>query len=256
MPVTTAGRATSKGIPGERSRGHALARHATLAAMTAALALSAGMPVLAAAGHHGHRSPHGVDTQPVTAQARRHRHKGRARTVTKTFANGATIGVPATGTVGFGAGDPYPSTLLVQGFSRSRITDVNLTLRGLTHPFPSDLDVLLVAPDGRNAVVLGAVGSGDDAVDVTLVSGTFRPLDTGVPGPEADLTAFPSPAPGLSGQSALSSFDGIDPNGEWQLFVIDDRDSDEGIVAGGWSLEITASSKATSKHHGKRKKRH
>ena len=34
-------------------------------------------------------------------------------------------------------------------------------------------------------------------------------------------------------------FNGTNPNGTWSLFVYDDTFSDEGRLAGGWSIEIT-----------------
>ena len=62
------------------------------------------------------------------------------------------------------------------------------------------------------------------------------------PGPVEDAT-FPSPANTLpTDGSALSVFDGTDPNGTWNLFVVDDVARTRGQFAGGWSLEITADS--------------
>ena len=70
----------------------------------------------------------------------------RKRTVTKTFRNTAAIAIPGSGEDGPGA--PYPSTIEVSGFKKPQILDVNVTLRLLSHNFPHDIDVLLVAPDG------------------------------------------------------------------------------------------------------------
>ena len=38
---------------------------------------------------------------------------------------------------------------------------------------------------------------------------------------------------------ALSTFDGADPNGTWQLWVMDDASGDVGDIRG-WALRITA----------------
>jgi MYXO-CTERM domain-containing protein len=73
-----------------------------------------------------------------------------------------------------------------------------------------------------------------------LVPGTFKPTNF----PNAD--AFPAPAPAPSGGSALSVFNGTNPNGTWSLYVIDDAPSDGGSIGGGWSLNITVLSPPTS----------
>jgi subtilisin-like proprotein convertase family protein len=47
-------------------------------------------------------------------------------------------------------------------------------------------------------------------------------------------------APTPSGNTALSQFNGANPNGTWQLFIRDDAQGESGQIARGWSLEITA----------------
>src|SRR5262249_33156585 len=37
----------------------------------------------------------------------------------------------------------------------------------------------------------------------------------------------------------LSVFNGTDPNGVWQLFIMDDQGSDSGVISGGWRLVIS-----------------
>lgn len=44
----------------------------------------------------------------------------------------------------------------------------------------------------------------------------------------------PAPNPGLGGNLAL--FDGLDPNGAWNLYTYDDSFDDRGSVQGGWTL--------------------
>jgi hypothetical protein len=85
-----------------------------------------------------------------------------------------------------------------------------------------------------------------------LLSGSYKPTDND---PVGDL-AFPSPANTLpTDGSALSAFDNTDPNGTWNLYVVDDTSFGPGQIAGGWSLEITTGStppaaRPPDRHHG------
>jgi subtilisin-like proprotein convertase family protein len=134
-------------------------------------------------------------------------------------------------------------------------------LRGFGHEFPRDVDLLLVAPGGRNAVVMSDVGNNTDGdsdvigltlqlddeaatplpFDQLLTNGSFQPTD------DTDSRVFPAPAPDASANTALSTFDGINPNGEWQLFVVDNGNGDTGAITDGWTLEITAKAKTKNK---------
>ena len=140
---------------------------------------------------------------------------------------------------------PYPSTITVAGFS-GVITKVTVQLNNFNHTNPADVDVLLVAPNGGNAIIMSDVGGStavsgvnltlDDAAASPLpeggplVSGTFQPTNVG------GGDSFPSPAPTPSGGSALSTFTGIDPNGTWSLYVVDAATGGAGSFAGGWTL--------------------
>jgi subtilisin-like proprotein convertase family protein len=156
------------------------------------------------------------------------------------FTNPATITIPVSG-----AANPYPSTIVVSGLSGT-IGDVNVSLLGLTHTFPDDLDVLLVGPSGEQMILMSDVGGGTDVTGVNLLlddqgasalsnsgqltSGTFRPNNVG----SSDTYASPAPA-GPYG-SALSVFNGTNPNGTWSLYVMDDNSPDSGSFTGGWAL--------------------
>jgi subtilisin-like proprotein convertase family protein len=65
------------------------------------------------------------------------------------------------------------------------------------------------------------------------VSGTYRPTNFEVG------ETFPAPAPAPPHGSTLSVFNGISPNGAWNLFVNDDAGGDTGSIANGWSIDIT-----------------
>jgi subtilisin-like proprotein convertase family protein len=145
---------------------------------------------------------------------------------------------------GVALASPYPSTINVSGVSGT-VRSVRVTLNGLAHTFPSDIDILLVGPQGQQVILLSDEGGGTDIVGVnltlddaapagvpaTLVSGTFRPSNVG----GGDL--FPGAPPGAPA-ALLATFAGTDPNGAWRLFVVDDAGADAGTLAGGWSLSI------------------
>jgi subtilisin-like proprotein convertase family protein len=165
-----------------------------------------------------------------------------------TFANTATITIPVSG-----AANPYPSTIVVSGLS-GRIGDVNVSLLGLTHTFPDDLDVLLVGPEGQQLILMSDVGGGNDVSGVNLVlddqgasllsnsgqltSGTFRPTNIGTG------DTFTSPAPAEPYATALTTFNDSIPNGTWSLYVIDDQSSNSGSFAGGWSLTFVVANES------------
>ena len=90
---------------------------------------------------------------------------------------------------------------------RGKILDTDVTLRGLTHTWPHDVNVLLVGPRGQNATIMSDVGGNFDVSNVTLtlddeaansmseagqlVGGTFKPSN-----PTEPLDSFPgAPAP-------------------------------------------------------------
>ncbi len=174
--------------------------------------------------------------------------RSRYKTVTKTFSNPTAITIPSPSTTS-GAASDYPSTVAAGGMRRGKILDANVTLRGYTHTWPEDVDVLLVGPRGQNALIMSDVVSFTDVIYITLglddeaeasltdsglASGTFKPINNGAG------DTFPAPAPTPSGAVALSTFDGANPNGTWSLYVFDDASSDTGNFAGGWSITIRA----------------
>lgn len=174
------------------------------------------------------------------------------------FSNAVAIAVPGAGTSG--VGNPYPSNISVSGLG-SATEKVTVTLRNISHTYPSDIDVLLVSPTGKKFIVMSDVIGGTDMTGQTYTfddaaaalisdtgtppaSGTFRPTNYGVteaftaPAPTAP---YLSPASGGS-QTFASAFGGDDPNGIWSLFALDDANTDIGQFAGGWSITVTPGS--------------
>jgi subtilisin-like proprotein convertase family protein len=183
----------------------------------------------------------------------------RTRVVTRTFQSNLPLTIPGVG-AGSGNGDPastYPSTIQVGGFRQGRMLKVRVSLIGFSHTVPGDVDVLLVAPGNVGVILMSDAPTGLTAVTginltfdqdaphrlpAPLVSGTFQPLNNG-----ENIDRFPPPAPeGVSGHS-LTAFTNRNPNGPWQLFIVDDRETDTGSLAG-WSLTIRARVRVPHRH--------
>ncbi|MCA9877093.1 MAG: hypothetical protein KC442_04915 [Thermomicrobiales bacterium] len=190
---------------------------------------------------------------PAVIEARKKR-----KTVTRTFSNAASITLP--GGVVTAPAAPYPSPIMVSGLKKGKILKVRVLLNGYTYDVPDDIDVLLAASHlpGLNAIIMSDVGSvhpvsnvnlilDDDAANPLpdtdqLISGTYRPANY-----NGSMDSWPAPAPGPSGNSALSVFNGQNPNGEWQLWINDWQGNGPGSFANGWSIEITAKVKKKKK---------
>ena len=175
------------------------------------------------------------------------------------FNNPAPITIndrPPGNTAPPGLASLYPSNITVSGMSGT-ITQVRATLNGLSHSFPDDIDILLVAPGGQRTILMSDAGGGSTVSGVNLtfdqnatgvlpdaaqiVSGSYRPSNyvgntTIEPG---GVDNFPAPAPGQANYTAdMSVFNGTPPNGTWQLYIVDDENVDAGSISGGWSLEV------------------
>ena len=177
------------------------------------------------------------------------------KATTKTFTNGNQIRIPAdriSGGTG-GKADPYPSTINVSGFKR--VTDVNVTIRSVTHTDPDDLDVLLVGPTGLKAIVWSDAGGTNAITNTTLTLDDEAQVFLPDSGQIAAQKYMPSnyavgvdtwPGVTQSDNRLLSTFDGTNPTGEWKLYVYDDTQQPDtgdrngaGVFNSGWSLEIT-----------------
>jgi subtilisin-like proprotein convertase family protein len=146
-----------------------------------------------------------------------------------------------------GVATPYPSTIAVAGVAEL-VGQLTVTITGLSHTFPNDVDVMLAGPEGQSIVLMSDVGGNFDLEDVTLVfddaaaeslsagqitSGTYLPTNA-----DSITDAFPAPAPIVPSDTSLAGFAGTDPNGVWSLFVLDDGVGESGSIAGGWSITV------------------
>jgi hypothetical protein len=129
-----------------------------------------------------------------------------------------------------------------------------VTLHGMSHSDPGNVNVLLVGPGGRAVVIMSDTVGVYPITDLTftladqasyplpvsspLGDGTFQPADY-APNHTNSLYAFPPPAPAPPFSAKLATFNGLSPNGTWSLYVADAQAVDTGQMAGGWSLAIT-----------------
>ncbi|HTW05930.1 MAG TPA: Ig-like domain repeat protein [Acidimicrobiales bacterium] len=189
-----------------------------------------------------------------------------------TFTNEGPISIPNTTPT---TATPYPSEIFVTG-ETGTISHLSVTLSGITYPYTSALDVLLVGPAGTAAgseILLSGVGehtgtTGASDVTVTFddnsattlaeqapLGGTGASVETKpVDYPGVDTDVFPGPAPSGTygtpaprGTSTLGEvFDATSPDGTWALYVTTQEGDGTGSIAGGWSLTFTTGSETAT----------
>jgi subtilisin-like proprotein convertase family protein len=172
------------------------------------------------------------------------------------FSNTGSINIPDVGTA-----SPYPSTISVSGINGA-IGKLTVTVNNLSHSLKSDLDMMLVGPNGQSVILMSDVSPNlstitfDDAgeplvptprpkppangnsVGNTNVSATPTDSRTYQPTNKDSNDKFPNLPPVSGVGTSLSIFNGSSPNGTWKLYVVDDAGRDSGRIAGGWRLTI------------------
>ena len=200
---------------------------------------------------------HGADAAKQGKQRHVSAESGRAEselhaTTTRRFENTETrLGfIDGVGTVA------TSSTIEVSGLTGA-VVDVDVNLIGISHgpDHSQDMDVLLIGPEGRTALILSDVAGNTTTTGVTLVlddqqaeqmpsnaaltNGFFQPTNVGSPD-TMNLGNGPITVP--SGAS-LGAFNGINPNGTWRLWAYDDEPNgsppNHGGINGGWAVTIT-----------------
>jgi subtilisin-like proprotein convertase family protein len=155
-------------------------------------------------------------------------------------------------TTASGPAEFYPQSVQVQGVL-GHVQKVTVSIDNMSHPRPDDLDILLVGPSGESVILLSDSGGGfglsaPAGVDLVIAdnaasafpdsaqisSGSYRPTNFGA----ADV--FPAPAPAGGHADNLGAFYGIDPNGTWSLYVVDDETGERGQVAR-WCINLWVS---------------
>ena len=159
------------------------------------------------------------------------------------FTNAGSLSLPNSGNA-----SPYPATLSVTG-APTNVQNVIVRLININHATPDDLDVLLVSPSGQKVLLMSDAGGSPDLAGVTLTlddsaasaltdggtlaTSSYRPANYN----GGDSDTFSAPAPIGPYATTLAAFNNINPNGTWQLFVLDDAAPRAGTI-GGWSLSF------------------
>jgi subtilisin-like proprotein convertase family protein len=169
--------------------------------------------------------------------------------------NSSSIVIPE-----IGKATPYPSEINVSGVTGT-LTKLMVEIVDVSHSYANDLDILVVGPNGKGVILMAGVGGSkdfghtnivfdDDATltalfkgdmlnanitvprSSTIASGTYRPTSY-------KKTYGFTPLSNVMVYNKLSVFDGINPNGRWGLYIIDNSPSDGGMINGGWKLKMT-----------------
>ena len=147
-----------------------------------------------------------------------------------------------------GPASPYPSTCSIPATPGS-IADVNVQLNRFSHTYPDDLDLLLVAPNGDNAIFMSDAGGSADKANCPLSiddeAGTALPDWAGLACPGSYKPANygsgdPFPAPGAGAERGRQPLHlrRRRAHRHWSLYVVDDQAQDTGRIAS-WRLTIT-----------------
>lgn len=148
------------------------------------------------------------------------------------------------------AASVYPSTIAVAGETLPA-GKVTVKLIGLTHTNPDDLDILLVSPQGVKLLLMSDCGGTTDVSNFTITlddaaanalpdsgsltdNATYRPRNVG------GGDSIPAPAPAGPYLTSLSNVRGMDANGVWSLYIVDDNSGNSGSLSG-WSITVTPS---------------
>jgi hypothetical protein len=167
-----------------------------------------------------------------------------------TYSNTTPILDPSSNVVGAHSLAPYPSTITVGG-EEGTLTKARVTLFNVSGGPERDLDVLLAGPGGSSILLSDICSAGGVIPDFTGQTFTFDDdAATAIPGtcssgpPSGtykpsnydtadDFPGIPSPY-----QLGLSNFRGVSPNGNWNLYAVDDAYPDAVTINGGWSLDV------------------
>ncbi|MGO8678223.1 MAG: beta strand repeat-containing protein [Limisphaerales bacterium] len=152
----------------------------------------------------------------------------------------------------------YPTTIFVGPQAGGTnvpgvIESVGVTVDGFNHGYPQDVDMLLVHtglnPAATKAVLLMSHAGGGIGVSPLRLTFTNAqagvvaipqsgPLTSGVfsPAQYGSVPTFPNVS--IPFGTDMTSLYGMDPNGEWDLYVLDDTFPTGGAINNGWFLVL------------------
>jgi hypothetical protein len=90
-------------------------------------------------------------------------------------------------------------------------------------------------PIGLTFLTFDDNAAGEISATESLGTGTFKPTNSSLFDVGDD---FPASAASGSFTTLLSTFNGLDPNGSWQLWVNDDGAGGNGAIDFGWRLNL------------------
>lgn len=157
--------------------------------------------------------------------------------------------------------NPYPSTFTVSGQSgviANTAESVRVKINGFSHTYPNDIGLVLVSPNGLALMIQGSSGGNSPVNNVSytisdtgsthipttsLINGeTYKPTaQTRLPSFSGISNTYNNPGPVDGGTATFAStFNNIDPNGTWRLFISDfnQHSGDRGVITN-WSLEFS-----------------
>lgn len=159
--------------------------------------------------------------------------------------NGGAINTPAEGLVS--------SAIAVAG-QETFVSDVNVTLTGVTTGFVQVIDAVLESPSGTRVTLMSDTACSSNVAGISfsiddqaatgfpvappLVNGTsYKPTDFDPPATGCDGTGDGFGP--LGNATTLSALNGSNPNGTWKLHLASDSVG-AGVSITGWSLTINA----------------
>jgi len=186
---------------------------------------------------------------------------GATQTVSQTFnvavlttpvitsVNAAPIANVATNPVAL----PYPSTITLGPGLIGGVYRASVTLNGFNASNPSDVSMVLQSPSGPSVLLLAAAGGTNPVSNLTLTfadTNSLAPQNTAL-GPNGSSVAYhptsyvgqnnalPTNAPVPPYLDRMAAFNGVNPNGTWKLFVVDNTTGQTVGISNGWSLTLS-----------------
>ncbi len=153
-----------------------------------------------------------------------------------------------------GKASRYPAEITVSGAPET-VSYVMVALYDFNHSRPDDVDILLVSPTGKKIILMSDAGSTTPVSHANL----FFAYVYGAPPDESPIpsnqdsyfgdwnygeqeTSFPLASggdpdpPNGPYTDTLADLNGVNPNGVWRLYIVDDTNDRAGFIAGSWCL--------------------